>query len=91
MPIGKANFHIQINVLEFINKFVSFLFCEFNRVTNRKEGKNIILERSSSQIAKNRNTGFIFKVNECQCKHFFPNSNFEGNLCYASHFDIIET
>ena len=21
----------------------------------------------------------------------FPNSNFEGNLCYASHFDIIET
>ena len=21
----------------------------------------------------------------------FPNSNFEGKLCYASHFDIIET
>ena len=21
----------------------------------------------------------------------FPNSNFEGNLCYTSHFDIIET
>ena len=20
----------------------------------------------------------------------FPNSNFEGHLCYASHFDIIE-
>ena len=30
----------------------SFLFCEFNRVTSWKEGKNIILERSSSQIPK---------------------------------------
>ena len=52
MPIGNANIHIQINVSEFINKIVSFLFFEFNRVTSVKEGKNIILERSSSQIAK---------------------------------------
>ena len=52
MPFGNANVHIQINVSEFINKLVSFLFCEFNRVTSWKEGKNIILERSSSQIAK---------------------------------------
>ena len=50
MPIGNANIHIQINVSEFINKIVSFLFCEFNRVTREKEGKNIILDRSSSQI-----------------------------------------
>ena len=52
MPIGNANILIQIYESEFINKFVSFLFCEFNRVTNGKEGKNIILESSSSQIAK---------------------------------------
>ena len=52
MPIGNANIHIQINVSEFINKFISYLICEFNRVTSWKEGKNIILERSSSQIAK---------------------------------------
>ena len=52
MPIGNANIHIQINVPGFINKLVSFLFCEFNRVTSGKEGKNIILERSSSQIPK---------------------------------------
>ena len=52
MPIGNANIHIQNNESEFINKLVSFLFCEFNRVTSRKEGKNIILERSSSQIPK---------------------------------------
>ena len=52
MPIGNAIIHIQINVSEFINKLVSFLFSEFNRVTSWKEGKNIILERSSSQIAK---------------------------------------
>ena len=51
MPNENANIHIKINVTEFINKIVSFLFCEFNRVTNLKEGK-IFLERSSSQIAK---------------------------------------
>ena len=63
MPIGNAKIHIQIKVTEFVKKLVSFIFCEFNRVTSWKEGKNIILERSSSQIP-NRNTGFIFKVNE---------------------------
>ena len=52
MPIGNANIHIQINVTDFINKYVSFLFCEFNRVTSCKGGKNIILERSSSQTPK---------------------------------------
>ena len=52
MPIGNANIHIQINGSGFINKFVSILFCEFIRVTRWKEGKDIILERSSSQIPK---------------------------------------
>ena len=52
MPIGNAKIHIEINVSEFNNKFVLFLFCEFNSVTTWKEGKNIILERSSSQIPK---------------------------------------
>ena len=52
MPIGNANIHIQINVSELINELVSFLFCDFNRVTSLKEGKTIILERSSSQIPK---------------------------------------
>jgi len=41
-----------MNVSESINKFVSFLFCEFNRVTSWKEGKNIIIERSTYQIPK---------------------------------------
>ena len=52
MPIGNANMKILINVSEFINKFVSFLFCEINRVTSWKEGKYIILERSSPENAK---------------------------------------
>ena len=52
MTIGNANIHIKINVSEFINKLVSFVFIELNRVTSWKEGKNIILERSSSQIPK---------------------------------------
>ena len=41
---------------------VSFLFCEFIRVTRWNDGKTIILVRSSFQIP-NRNTGFIFTVN----------------------------
>ena len=65
---------IQINVSEFINKLVSFLFCEFNRVTSWNECKYIILERSSSQI------GFIFKVNKWHVNMSFPISNFEGNF-----------
>ena len=39
MPIGNANIHIQINVSEFINKIVSFLLCEFNRVRAEKKAK----------------------------------------------------
>jgi len=42
MPVVNANIHIQIIVPEFINKIFSFLFCEFNLVTNSSEGKNII-------------------------------------------------
>ena len=52
MPIGNANIHIKINVPGYINKLVSFLFCEFNRVKSWKEGKNIILERSSPENPK---------------------------------------
>ena len=52
MPIGNANIHIKIIVSDFINKLVSNLFCEFNRVKSWKEGKNIILESLSSQIPK---------------------------------------
>jgi len=52
MPTGNAYIHIQINVSEFIYKHVSFLFCEINCITSIKEGKNTILERSPSQIAK---------------------------------------
>ena len=52
MPIGNANIHIKINISEIIHIPVSFLFCEFNRVTSWKEGKNIILELSTSQIPK---------------------------------------
>jgi len=50
MPIGNVNIHIQINVSAFINKLVSFLFCEFNSVSSWNEGKNIILVRSTLQI-----------------------------------------
>ena len=62
MPIGNNNIHIQINVSEFINKLVSFLFCEFNPVTNWNEGKNIILVYHDFKFP-NINPGFNFKVN----------------------------
>jgi len=52
MPFGNTNIIIHINVSEFINRHVSFLFREFNRVTILNEGKNIILVRSTFQIPK---------------------------------------
>ena len=45
---------------EFIIKLVSFLFCEFNRVTSWNESKNIILVRSPIQIPK-KNYWFHFQ------------------------------
>ena len=54
MAIGNANIHIQFNESDLINKLISFQFYEFNRVTSWKDGKNIILERSSSQIPKKK-------------------------------------
>ena len=47
MPIGNTNIHIQNNVSEYINKTISFLFCEFIRVTSWNDVKTIILVRSS--------------------------------------------
>jgi len=52
MAIGITNIHIQINGSEVINKIVSFLFCEFNRVASRNEIKTIILVQSTFQIPK---------------------------------------
>ena len=48
---------------------VSFVFCEFNFVASSNECKTVIIVRSSFKFP-NRNTGFIFKVKQCQCKHF---------------------
>ena len=56
---SKLEIH-QLEMLIFIYKLMCqsslinlfHLFCEFNRVTSWKEGKNIILERSSSQNPK---------------------------------------
>jgi len=61
---------MQINVSVFINELVSFLFFEFNRVTSWKEGQNIILERSTSQIPKYK-YWFHFQGQEFQSKHVF--------------------
>ena len=79
MLIGNTSIHIQINVSEFINRLVSFVFCEFNRVTSWNEGKNIILVRSSFKfpieilvsVSRSTNVNAIMPI---------PNSNFEGNF-----------
>ena len=91
MPIGNANIHIQNNVSEFINKLVSFLFCEFNRVTSWKGRqkyyfRTFIFSNSQIELLVSFSRSTNINVNMS-----FPNSNFEGNLCYASHFDIIVT
>jgi len=49
---------------------VSFVFCEINRVAIWNEGKTIIFYNHHFKFP-HRNTGFIFKINECQCKHVF--------------------
>ena len=58
-----------------------FHFCSVNLIVQRAEKKEKIFF-SNVHLLKlpNRNTGFIFKVNECQCKMSLPNSNFEGNF-----------
>ena len=94
MPIGNANIHIQINMSEFINKIVSFLFCEFNRVTSWNEGKNIILVRSSFQMPKEK-YWFHFQGQRMSMQTcLFVIVILKEPLvlmCLASHFDIIES
>ena len=79
MPIGNANIHIQINVSEFINKIVSFLFCEFNRVTVKWREKYyfnpFIISNSKIEILVSFSRSTNVNVNMS-----IPNSNFERNL-----------
>ena len=78
MSIGNANIHIPLNVSEFNNKFVSFLFCEFNSVTSRKKQKifqNVHLLKSQIKILVSFSRTTNVNVNMS-----FPNSNFEGNF-----------
>ena len=79
MPIGNANIHIQINVSEFINKIVSFLFGEFYRVTSRKKQKyffrTFIFSNPQIEILVSFSRSTKVNVNMS-----FPKSNFEGNF-----------
>ena len=80
MRIGNANIHIQINVSEFIKKLVSFLFCEFNRVTSQKGRqksyfRTFIISNSQIEILVSFSRSTIVNVNM-----YFRNSNFEGNF-----------
>ena len=75
MKIG----NIQICVSEFINKLVSFLFCEFNRVTSWNEGKyyfsTFIISNTKIEILVSFSRSTNVNVNMP-----FPNSNFEENF-----------
>ena len=74
-----ANIHIQINLSEFINKFVSFLFCEFNPVTRRKKQKYFFRTFIFSNPQIEILVSFTRSTN-VNVKMSFPNSNFEGNF-----------
>ena len=50
-----------------------------------------MLERLSSQIPKQKYWFSLSRSTNVNVNMSFPNINFEVNLCYASHFDIIET
>ena len=85
MPIGNANIHIQIKVSMFINILVSFLFCEFNRVTSWKEEKyyfrTFIFSNSQIEIQVSFSRSTNDNVNMS-----FPNSNFEGSYVLCNSF-----
>ena len=74
MPIGNAKLHIQINVSELINKLVSFLFCEFNRVREKYYFRPFIFSNSQIEILVSFSKSTNVNVNMS-----FPNSNFEEN------------
>ena len=79
MPIENANIHIQINVSEFINKLISFLFCEFNRVTSRKKQKYFFRTFNFSNPQIEILVSFSRSTN-VNVNMSIPNSNFEGNF-----------
>jgi len=92
MAIGNTNIHKKL-MSENINKTVSFVFSEFNRVANWKRQNHhyctIII--SNSQI---ENLVSFSRSTNVNVNMSFPNSNFEGNFstyCLARHFDIIES
>ena len=64
---------------EFINKFVSFLFCELNRVTSRKKQnyyfRTFIFSNPPIEILVSFSRSTNVNVNIS-----FPNSNFERNF-----------
>ena len=93
MPIGNANIHILLNESEFINKCVSFLFWEFNRVTSWKELKFYFRTFISSNSQIEILVSFLRSTNVNE-NMSFPNSNFEGNFStyvFDKSFFIIET
>ena len=79
MPIGNANIHIKINVSGFINKFVSFFFCEFNRVKSRKKQKYFFRTFIFSNPQIEILVSFSRSTND-NVNMSFPNSNLEGNF-----------
>ena len=73
---------------------VSFLFCEFIRVTSWNDVKTIILVRSSFQIPKYKYWFHIQGQPMSMLTCLFLIVNLKETLvlmCLASHFDIIET
>ena len=79
MPIGNANINTQINVSEFINKLVSILLCEFNRVTSRKKQKyfyrTFIFSNPQIEILVSFSRATNINVNMS-----LPNNNFDGSF-----------
>ena len=72
-----------------MNCFISVLWiysCNELKRMQKYYFRTFIFSNSQIELLLSFSSSTNVNVNMC-----FPNSNFEGNLCYASHFDIIET
>ena len=76
----KYQYSYKIKVLEFIIKIVSFLFCEFNRVTSWFMKEKYYFRTFIISIPQIEILVSFSRLTNINANMSFPNSNFERNI-----------